>query len=478
MMMRTGLAAVRPALRLQPPLRRALPPLAGATLARQLSASTPLLRRDDDRLPRGHVRPVRRRIRRDDTNDPNPGAYQFQQDPLGSMGFDQQGYTQGYSARPAVVVPDDPRGVLQRNHAAYELLAHDSLVVVRQLEMMNVFLGYEQANRYAIYSPEGAHVGFLAEEERGFAGVLTRQILHTHRPFKSTVMDRHGTPILWIERPFAFINSRIRVRANPDLGAVGGGDGLSPLVGETQQQWHPWRRRYNLFENRVGGGDNYMDQFARIDGGFLAWDFWLTDADGRLLATINRNFTGFGREIFTDTGQYVIRFDAAGSEINMPPGSQVSVQGQTLVLPEESTGLTLDQRAMTLATAVSIDFDYFSRHSGSGGGFLPFWLFSGGDGSSEHSRGGEAPAPSGSGTGVGTGGGTGAGDVLGGAAAGAAMGGAGGYSGRDWSDDEIYGRAPPPGQTTADPFPGQSTPDRPYEPPAPGQQAEGFDYPP
>jgi hypothetical protein len=31
--------------------------------------------------------------------------------------------------------------------------------VVRQLEMLNVFMGYEQANRYAIYTPEGDLVG-------------------------------------------------------------------------------------------------------------------------------------------------------------------------------------------------------------------------------------------------------------------------------------------------------------------------------
>ncbi|KAI5271553.1 hypothetical protein KEM52_005142, partial [Ascosphaera acerosa] len=38
-------------------------------------------------------------------------------------------------------------------------------------------------------------------------------------------------------------------------------------------------------------------------------------------------------------------------------------------------GMTLDQRAVALATAVAIDFDYFSRHSrasGGGGGILPF----------------------------------------------------------------------------------------------------------
>lgn len=300
-------------------------------------------------VPRGHVRPNRPR-RRDDTYGPQQAYGQsppFTNEPYNmGMGFDPSSTERGGTR--SVVVPDDPGGVLQKNHPAYDLLAHDSLVVVRQLEMMNVFLGYEQANKYAIYSSEGNHVGFLAEEERGFAGVLTRQMLHTHRPFKSTVMDLSGTPILWIERPFAFINSRIRVRANQNLPGA-----ETPLVGETQQQWHPWRRRYNLFENRPE--ERAMDQFARIDGGLLAWDFWLKDRNDRLVATINRNFTGFGREIFTDTGQYVIRFDAAGQEINMPAGSEVNVQGQTIILPEAqaSAGLTLDQRAMTLATAVS-----------------------------------------------------------------------------------------------------------------------------
>ncbi|KAL8704612.1 MAG: hypothetical protein Q9225_008077, partial [Loekoesia sp. 1 TL-2023] len=42
--------------------------------------------------------------------------------------------------------------------------------------------------------------------------------------------------------------------------------------------------------------------------------------------------------------------------------------------------MTLDQRAVMLATAVSIDFDYFSRHSGAGGGmgWMPLWFPMGG----------------------------------------------------------------------------------------------------
>lgn len=85
----------------------------------------------------------------------------------------------------------------------------------------------------------------MAEEEVGILSVLSRQTLRTHRPFKATIMDRTGQPILWvrtpslypcnrakvlladrqIRRPFQFINSRIFVHA---------GQG-GKLVGETQQ---------------------------------------------------------------------------------------------------------------------------------------------------------------------------------------------------------------------------------------------------
>jgi hypothetical protein len=75
-----------------------------------------------------------------------------------------------------VYIPPDPLGVLQESHAAHELLAHDTLVVVRcvcvlflldlnwadmnrQIEMLNIFMGFEQANRYAIQTPNGEVVG-------------------------------------------------------------------------------------------------------------------------------------------------------------------------------------------------------------------------------------------------------------------------------------------------------------------------------
>lgn len=51
----------------------------------------------------------------------------------------------------------------------------------------------------------------------------------------------------------------------------------------------------------------------------------------------------------------MIRFDSAGTELDLPPGSDITVQGQSLVLPaSKEGGLTLDQRAM-VSCCVYID---------------------------------------------------------------------------------------------------------------------------
>ena len=146
-------------------------------------------------------------------------------------------------------------------------------------------------------------------------------------------------------------------------------------------------------------------QFAAINEPMLSWDFTLADLNGNLIGSINRNFRGFGREIFTDTGQYILRMDAASpettniansdavtrfpkriTELLSPPqefqekltkhAKRAEILKRSVIkhgVPEMSIvertsarGLTLDQRAVMLATAVSIDFDYFSHTSGAG----------------------------------------------------------------------------------------------------------------
>lgn len=100
----------------------------------------------------------------------------------------------------------------------------------------------------------------------------------------------------------------------------------------------------------------------------------MNDENYGLLATVNKNFTGFAREIFTDTSQYVLRMGQESDEYINP------FHGPNMSLPW-SRDLTVDEKAIALACAVSIDFDYFSRHSGQGGIPIPFFFpfFGGGE---------------------------------------------------------------------------------------------------
>ncbi|KAK7207046.1 Scramblase-domain-containing protein [Myxozyma melibiosi] len=243
----------------------------------------------------------------------------------------------------SVLTPSDPISTI---------LEQPALVIERQIEFMNIFLGFEQANRYRLMDIHGNILGYIEEVDFSFAKAIMRQIYRLHRPFTVVVYDAEMNPVLTLQRPFALINSRVRVSVPPTIY-----DDEPRIVGESHQRWHLWRRRYNLFTSE-DGSDNF-DQFAAIDAPILSFRFELLDELNRLMGVVSRNWVGLGRELFTDTGVYILQMDAADA-------------GESLVTNEKAPGLTLDQRAVLLATAISIDYDYFSRHSTSGGGFVNF----------------------------------------------------------------------------------------------------------
>lgn len=386
-----------------------------------------------------------------------------------------------------VHIAEDANAILKSDHPATDILTQSGIVVQRQLEMMNILVGFEQANRYVILDPHGNHIGYMAEHDGGIGRAMKRQFLATHRAFTTHVFDRHSREVLRFHRPFSWINSRIRVfdpwapSSNP---AMSSSTSLSThvdpvdspqisqlplsemrIIGEAHSQWAPLRRKYDLFlshdlalseqgpgaMSKIDGEDlsrvqqqqiaasnttatPSFTQFAAIDERFLSWDFSLLDENSRLIGSVNRSWRGFGREIFTDTGSYVLRMDSAGLEEEASHRHIVSqthrgepAYAEALGARDSNYGMTLDQRAVMLATAVTIDYDYFSRHSGGGGyGFLPLWM-----GGGEAAGGAAGAGAAGAGEAAGAAGAAGAaeagGAVIGGAgrAVGSAAGGAG-----------------------------------------------------
>lgn len=223
-------------------------------------------------------------------------------------------------------------------------------------------------------------------------------------------------------------------------GPAGGAARLSTLdhsqmrvVGEAQQEWALLRRKYNLFlfheppikettlssqaivfpdsdlsnaqQSQVsiasgGPAQARLSQFAYVDEPVLSWDFSLRTANAQLIGSVNRNFVGFAREIFTDTGVYALRMDSAGLEDQRLQEDAARARLHSNIEPpkrEVPPPMTLDQRAVMLATAVTIDFDYFSRHSGSSG-MLPYGMLGLGGASTEGAAGGAAAGMAGAGT--------------------------------------------------------------------------------
>lgn len=179
-------------------------------------------------------------------------------------------------------------------------------------------------------------------QEDSIGKTITRNVLRTRRSFRATVLDKHGDPVFVLRRPFYMISSAMYVE-RPD----------GSHIGEIQMRWHVYRRRYDMYVDK--------EQFAHVDSGFLAVDFDMRDEQERKIASVNKDFTGFAREIFTDARQYVLRLD---------PSMGVDASGlvndtNTIVGAEDPTlagaKLTVDQRAVLLATAISIDFGKLTR---------------------------------------------------------------------------------------------------------------------
>ncbi|KAG2298021.1 hypothetical protein Bca4012_009213 [Brassica carinata] len=221
------------------------------------------------------------------------------------------------------------------------LLARSNLLITRDIEWANLVLGFEQENRYAVVDvcyPE-APVGSIREQSH----VIMRQLLRTRRPFVASITDALGNELFRVRRPFWWITSSIYAEIDGEE------------IGVVHRRWHLWRRIYDLYLGNK--------QFAVVENpGFWNWTFTVKDAEGEVLAQIDRDWRGFGFEILTDAGQYVIRFGKSDAAFKTGPAKMIE---ELLV----KRPLTLSERAVVVALAISLDNDYFSRHGGWG---IPF----------------------------------------------------------------------------------------------------------
>ena len=200
-----------------------------------------------------------------------------------------------------------------------ELANHQELIVRQTREMLEVFTGFETANRYRILTPEGQEAMYAYED----SGMLSRQFMGNHRPLSLHVLGSDGGNILNANRSFFWFLSHLNVQ-----------DGSGAPIGSLKRKFAALKRKFVVLD--AGG-----QQIAGLNGSiFRPHTFTLNNARGEEMGRIVKEWGGIMREGFTDADNFRIQFS------DTERGEQT--------------------RLLLLASAFAIDLDFFeakgSRH--------------------------------------------------------------------------------------------------------------------
>jgi uncharacterized protein YxjI len=197
------------------------------------------------------------------------------------------------------------------------------LFIRQRKEMVEILVDWEMGNQYTVCDAQQNELAHVVEKKGGFWSFFRRGFLRSHRPLEVAVTDRQRQRALDLSRPFFFLFSSLAVTTH-DGGALG----------QVERRFGVLYKRYDLLD-RTGVC------FARVRAPrWRLWTFPIEGADGVSAATISKKWGGMLREAFTDADTYRVEF---------------------------GTGWNEEQRAVILAAAISIDFDFFENNQGSDG---------------------------------------------------------------------------------------------------------------
>ena len=163
----------------------------------------------------------------------------------------------------------------------------DTLLISQQKEWGEILTGFEQKNKYAVMDLQGNDLYFVAEEGGSFIG---RLFLKALRPFTLSVMNRDGSEVIKIKRPFKLIFHECQVY---DSGGM--------LLGTVKWRFAIFRRKYSILDPQ---GIEIYNLFGPF---FRPWTFRILK-DGSEQGKIVKRWSGFLKEGFTDADNFGIQF--------------------------------------------------------------------------------------------------------------------------------------------------------------------------
>ncbi|KAM4695260.1 phospholipid scramblase 1-like [Discoglossus pictus] len=176
----------------------------------------------------------------------------------------------------------------------------DQVLIHQQVEMLEVWLGYEQNNKFEIKNSLGQRIYFAAEQN----DCCTRNFLGSARPFVMTILDNTGREIMRITRPCrcescfcpCFLQ-KLEVQAPPGT-----------PIGYVIQNWHPILPKFTIQNER---GESVL----KIVGPCVPCrccadvNFEVKSLDEQsVVGKISKQWSGAAKEFFSDADNFGIQF--------------------------------------------------------------------------------------------------------------------------------------------------------------------------
>lgn len=179
------------------------------------------------------------------------------------------------------------------------LTSIDQLLVKQKVELLEAFTGFETNNKFTIKNSLGQKVYWAAESN----DCCTRNCCGPHRPFDMKIMDIHKTQVLHLYRPlrcdsccFPCCLQTMEVSSPP-----------GNVIGTVEQNWSIFTPSFDL-------KDQTGQTVLKIEGPLCTFslcgdvEFQVLTLDGRQVGKICKQWSGLGRELFTDADHFGISF--------------------------------------------------------------------------------------------------------------------------------------------------------------------------
>lgn len=145
---------------------------------------------------------------------------------------------------------------------------------------------------YDIFNPENNQQIAIAQEKKGMLNAIAGMFINKRMlPTRIDVhegADINGPIAFTIRRGFSFFRPKVEV-LGPDGAMVG-----------------YFQTRLLTIGGKFGVFDASGREVALVKGNWLSWNFSFTSTSGVELGTVSREWSGFGKELFTSADNYAI----------------------------------------------------------------------------------------------------------------------------------------------------------------------------